>query len=109
MDLSLGIADMKSQAARASALLRSMSNEGRLLILCNLVEKERSVSELEELVGLSQSAVSQHLAILRRDRIVKTRRSGQNIFYSLASTEAAAIMRTLYDLYCGDAGAAQEI
>jgi len=73
------------------------------MILCNLVEKERSVSELEQLVGLSQSSVSQHLAILRRERLVRKRRMGQNVFYSLASSEAAAIMRTLYDLYCGDA------
>ena len=103
------LADMKANASRASELLRSMSNEGRLMILCNLILKERSVSELEELVGLSQSSVSQHLAILRRERLVKSRRSGQNIFYSLASPEAAAIMRTLYSLYCADAEAASDL
>lgn len=109
MDASAGIVQMKSKAARASELMRSMSNEGRLMILCNLVEKERSVSELEQLVGLSQSSVSQHLAILRRERLVKKRRLGQNVFYSLASREAAAIMRTLYDLYCGDVGADRDL
>ena len=108
VDAPLEIADMKAKAARASDLLRSMSNEGRLMILCNLIQKERSVSELEELVGLSQSSASQHLAILRRERLVKSRRSGQNIFYSLASPEAAAILRTLYSLYCADVEAAAD-
>jgi DNA-binding transcriptional ArsR family regulator len=98
MDLS----DIKANAAKASDLLKSMSNQARLMILCNLVEGERSVSELEQLLDLSQSAISQHLAILRRERIVATRREGQNIYYSLVSDEAMAILSTLYGLYCGD-------
>jgi DNA-binding transcriptional ArsR family regulator len=98
MDLS----DIKTHAAKASDLLKSMSNQARLMILCNLVEGERSVSELEQLLKLSQSAISQHLAILRRERIVATRRQGQNIYYSLASDEAMAILSTLYGLYCSD-------
>lgn len=94
------IEDLQANARRASALLKAMSNERRLLILCYLSQGERSVGELEELVGLSQSALSQHLARLRRDRLVRTRRSAQNIYYSLNGHEAQTIMTTLHDLYC---------
>lgn len=96
----VGVAELEKSAADASALLKSMANESRLLILCHLTEGEKSVGELQELVGLGQSALSQHLAILRRDRLVKTRRSAQSIFYSLASDAAQAIMGTLYELFC---------
>ncbi|KAF0145467.1 MAG: transcriptional regulator [Rhodospirillaceae bacterium] len=91
---------LQQNARRASALLKAMSNEHRLLILCQLLHEERSVGELERLIGLSQSALSQHLARLRRDSLVQTRRSAQTIYYSLAGNEASAIIETLYDLYC---------
>lgn len=71
------------QARRLSVLLKALANERRIQILCLLREGEKSVSELENLVNLSQSALSQHLAKLRRDKIVKTRREAQTIFYSL--------------------------
>lgn len=87
-------------AWRASGLLRAMGNPHRLMILSQLIKAERSVGELERVVGLSQSALSQHLARLRRDRLVKTRRSAQTIFYSLAGTEAEMVLSTLYQLYC---------
>lgn len=90
---------LKMHARRASSLLKAMANERRLLILCHLAEGERSVGELERLVGLSQSALSQHLARLRRDRLVRTRRNAQTIFYSLHGDEAPAIMARLQDLY----------
>ena len=77
-----------------------MCNERRLLILCHLSQGERSVGELEDLVGLSQSALSQHLARLRNDNLVRTRRSAQNIYYSLNGQEAQTIMTTLHGLYC---------
>ena len=96
----MDISKLQDNATRASTLLKTMANEWRLLILCHLAEKERSVSELERLIGLNQSALSQHLAILRRENLVKTRREAQSIFYSLASDEAAQIMGTLYNLYC---------
>ena len=80
-----------------------MANKRRLLILCQLADGEKSVGELEALVNLSQSALSQHLAILRRHGLVQTRRRAQSIYYSLASAEAAGIMATLYELYCGGA------
>ena len=94
--------DLIGCARRASTLLKAMSNERRLLILCHLAEGERSVGELESLVGLSQSALSQHLARLRRDRVVRTRRSAQSIIYSLEGEEALSIMDALRRLYVGD-------
>ena len=100
---------MRSKAHLASTLLKAMANERRLLILCYLAEGERSVGELEELIGISQSALSQHLARLRRDGLVKTRRSSQTIYYSLAGGEAAAIMETLHGLYCCDADAVDRL
>ncbi len=87
-------------ARRASTLLKAMSNEHRLMILCQLQSEEKSVGELERLIGLSQSALSQHLARLRRDNLVQTRRQAQTIYYSLSGAEAAAVINTLYTLYC---------
>ena len=101
----MDVAELQENAARASALLKTMANEWRLLILCHLAEGEKSVGQLEQLIDLNQSALSQHLAVLRRERLVSTRRSAQSIFYSLASTEAASVMGTLYDLYCKKDGA----
>ncbi|MCA3247682.1 MAG: ArsR/SmtB family transcription factor [Tagaea sp.] len=92
--------DLKANARSASALLKAMANERRLLILCHLAMGEKSVGELEGLVGLSQSALSQHLARLRRDRLVATRRAAQTILYRLAGAEATAIIHTLHGLYC---------
>jgi DNA-binding transcriptional ArsR family regulator len=87
-------------ARRASALLKAMSNEHRLMILCQLAEGEKSVGALQGLVGLSQSALSQHLARLRRAKFVKTRRRAQMIYYSLAGAQARTVMEALSDLYC---------
>ncbi len=102
MDASMDIAQLQQNAQRATALLKSMANEWRLLVLCHLATGELSVGDLEKSIGLSQSALSQHLAILRRERLVTTRRSAQSIYYSLSSGEAEAVMSTLYDLYCRD-------
>ncbi|MEK7821292.1 MAG: metalloregulator ArsR/SmtB family transcription factor [Pseudomonadota bacterium] len=92
---------IQSNARRASTLLKAMSNQHRLMILCQLVPGEKSVGELERIIGLSQSALSQHLARLRRDQLVRTRRAAQTIFYSLNGEEASAVIETLYGLYCG--------
>lgn len=97
---------MEASARRASTLLKAMGNPHRLMILCQLVEGEKCVSELERVVGLSQSALSQHLARLRRDDLVATRRSAQTIFYSLAGREAREVIETLYRLYCEPGSAA---
>ena len=96
----IDIADLRGSAKRASALLKAMANERRLLILCCLAIGEQSVGALEKQVGLSQSALSQHLARLRRDKLVKTRRCAQTIYYSLAGNEAETVLSTLYQLYC---------
>ena len=92
---------LQGNARKASTLLKAMSNPHRLLILCQLVPGEKCVSDLEKVVGLSQSALSQHLARLRRDTLVITRREAQTIFYSLAGDDASAVIETLYGLYCG--------
>jgi len=91
-------------AGKASRLLKAMGNERRLAILCHLSEREHSVTELCNLVGLSQSALSQHLAKLRRDNLVKTRRSAQTVYYSVASSDVAPILRALRDLFAQNAG-----
>ncbi len=91
---------LQASAREASRLLKALSNENRLLIMCQLVGGERSVGELVRLIGLSQSALSQHLAKLRHDSLVRTRRDAQTIYYSLASPEAEAVIATLYNLYC---------
>ncbi len=105
MDIEL----LQQNARRASALLKALSNEHRLLILCQLQSGEHSVGELERLVGLSQSALSQHLARLRRDRLVRTRRVAQTIFYSLDGEEATAVIRTLHGIYCAAPAAMRAI
>ncbi len=94
------IEELQKNAQKASELLKAMSNEKRLMILCYLAGGEKAVGEMEKLVGLSQSALSQHLARLRRDGLVKTRRSSQTIYYSLAGGDAQAIMETLHGIYC---------
>lgn len=97
------MAELRRSAGKASALLKAMSNPSRLMILCQLAEGEKTVSALEKLVGLSQSGLSQHLAVLRHKGIVATRRQAQSIYYSLASHEARAIMVTLYRVFCARA------
>ena len=95
------LAALAPKAAQAADLLASMANPKRLLVLCNLLQGELSVGELAERVELSQSALSQHLGKMRALTLVKTRRDGQTIYYSLASKEVRAILNTLYRLYCG--------
>ncbi len=88
------------QARKASDLLKALSHEGRLLILCLLAEGEKSVSELESIMHMPQAAVSQQLARLRFDRLVNTRREGRVIYYSIASSEVSSVISTLYGLFC---------
>ena len=100
------LADLQDNATHASALLKTLANEWRLMILCHLSEGELSVGELERMLGLNQSALSQHLAVLRRQNIVKTRRQAQQIYYSIANDKATSIISKLYDLYGGPDGGA---
>ncbi|MGZ5033721.1 MAG: ArsR/SmtB family transcription factor [Usitatibacter sp.] len=99
--------ELQRSARRAAPLLKAMSNPSRLVILCQLAEGERSVGELEEAVGLSQSGISQHLAVLRREHVVATRRDKQTVFYSLASADVVALMATLHKVFCKPAKAAR--
>lgn len=104
-DTSLGltraeVARLRGSAVQVTDLLKAMANPSRLMILCQLAEGEKSVGEMESVVGLSQSGLSQHLAVLRRKRIVATRREAQSIYYSLASKEVEEIMASLYRIFC---------
>ncbi|MEM6781656.1 MAG: metalloregulator ArsR/SmtB family transcription factor [Pseudomonadota bacterium] len=83
----------------AVTLLKAMSNKRRMMILCALCQQERSVGDLEKMVGLSQSALSQHLARLRRDGFVKTRREAQTIYYSTDSPQVCAVMDALNGIF----------
>lgn len=96
----MDIANLKDNAQKASTLLKAMSNERRLLILCSLAEGELSVGQMEQMVDLSQSALSQHLARLRHDGLVETRRDAQTIYYTLKGDEARTVIETLHDLFC---------
>jgi DNA-binding transcriptional ArsR family regulator len=91
---------MKQNAAQAARLLKSLANESRLLIMCTLAEGESSVGALNERIHLSQSALSQHLALLREQGLVVTRRESQVIYYSLAQSEAIELIQVLHDIYC---------
>jgi ArsR family transcriptional regulator, virulence genes transcriptional regulator len=92
--------ELTAKANEAARLLAALANERRLALLCELVEGERSVGQLVEAVGLTQSALSQHLAKLRAAGIVATRRHAQTIYYRLASDAAGSVMTTLANIYC---------
>jgi DNA-binding transcriptional ArsR family regulator len=93
--------EMLAAADEASTLLKALSNRHRLLLFCQLTEKERSVGELAALLKIRDSTVSQHLALLRKDGLVTARRDGQTIWYSIGSPQARELVRTLYRVYCG--------
>lgn len=93
--------DMQLHASDAAGLMKALGNESRLMILCVLAEGERSVGDLNTIVPLSQSALSQQLARLRQQGLVKTRRESQTIFYSLADGPADRVITLLHDIYCG--------
>ena len=92
--------DMREHAQEAAQLLRSMANENRLMVLCSLVQGELSVSELNDRVPLSQSALSQHLASLREAGLVNTRRESQTIYYSLNGDDAVRVIEVLHSIFC---------
>src|SRR5210317_2662559 len=92
--------ELHDVASHAVELLKAMANEWRLMILCKLSEGEKTVSELQQCLGLSQSALSQHLAILRREKIVKARKHAKSVSYSLAGNEAPKVMNTLHEVFC---------
>ena len=93
---------MRPHASDAARMLKVLANENRLLLLCQLVEGECSVGELNARIDLSQSALSQHLAVLREDGLVTTRREAQTIYYALAEGPAQMILKTLHGIYCAN-------
>ena len=104
MKAELSITEMstlRESASKACSLLKVLANEDRLLILCNLTQGERNVSEIEALVNICQPTLSQQLTVLRQEGMVNTRRDGKYIYYSLASFEIIQIMQTMSKLYCG--------
>lgn len=98
--MAMNLAELEQNAAQAADLLGAMANRRRLVVLCRLVDGEKSVNALAESVGLSQSALSQHLARLREKGLVATRRDAQTIYYRIASEEVRRVLSTLYGLYC---------
>jgi DNA-binding transcriptional ArsR family regulator len=99
------LARMMHNAPRASAFLKALAHQNRLLLLCLLSERERSVTELEDLLALRQTTVSQQLARLRLDGLVTTRRDGKTIYYSLADRRTRKFLKMMYQLFCDGEGA----
>ena len=93
--------ELRDHAESASSLLKTIGNPVRLMILCTLAKGEFTVGELNERINMSQSSLSQHLAVLRREGLVRTRRESQTIFYSLESVEVQSVMACLHKIYCG--------
>lgn len=93
--------ELMPKARKASEFLKALAHENRLMILCLLCERERSVTELEELLQASQAAVSQQLARLRHENLVETRREGRTIYYSLADATTKRFIKAIYDKFCG--------
>lgn len=100
--LSINAEAMRANAGQASELLKALANDKRLMILCLLVEGERSVGDLNASLELSQPALSQHLKVLRDEGLVETRREAQSILYSLVPGPAQRVLQTLHDVYCGE-------
>jgi ArsR family transcriptional regulator len=97
----INIAQLQSAAAEATALLKSLANEERLLLLCQLSQGEYCVSDLETRLGIYQPTLSQQLAVLRNQELVSTRREGKQVYYRLSDPKAMAVLQTLYALFCG--------
>ena len=96
----IDLANLQAAAAQACNLLKALSNPDRLLLLCQMTQGEFSVGELEATTGIRQPTLSQQLTVLREEKLVNTRREGKQIFYSIASQEALAVLQVLYQLYC---------
>lgn len=97
----LNVEQLRKAAGDATALLRSLAHEDRLLLLCKLSQEEMCVSDLELELGIYQPSLSQHLGVLRRQGLVSTRREGKHIYYRVADEKAMAVLQTLYELFCG--------
>lgn len=93
---------MQEAAGEASQLMKTLGHPGRLMVLCYLVEGERSVGELAEELDMTQSALSQHLARMRSESLVETRRDSQNVFYSVTDGEVRSLIKAMYKIFCAD-------
>jgi len=93
---------LRASASQACALLKALANPDRLLLLCQLSQGEHCVSELEALLDIQQPTLSQQLGVLREEQLVSTRREGKQIYYSLGSDDALAVMQVLYQRFCGN-------
>lgn len=99
-DATWSLSVMEQNAREAAALLKALAHESRLMILCNLIDAEKTVTQLNQTVPLSQSALSQHLAKLRHQGLVAVRKEAQMVYYRLKSDKVARLLSTLYDIYC---------
>ncbi|HDR8987193.1 MULTISPECIES: ArsR/SmtB family transcription factor [Burkholderia] len=99
-DSTIDLRTMQASAKNACALLKVLANSDRLLVMCRLSQDELSVGELEDQLGIRQPTLSQQLGVLRENGLVTARREGKNIFYSVASAEALAVMDVLYQQFC---------
>lgn len=96
----MNLTDMQASAARACGLLKVLANPDRLLLLCQMSQTELCVGDLEKMTGIKQPTLSQQLTVLREENLVNTRREGKQIFYSIASEPAMAVMQVLYARFC---------
>ena len=94
------MSQLRRNSEQAARLLKTAGNPHRLMILCTLIDAEMSVGELNERIDISQSQLSQHLAVLRRTNLVRTRREAQTIYYSLSGNEVRKLMDCLYEIFC---------
>ena len=99
-EATLELEDMRQAAGQACTLMKVLANPDRLMILCQLSQGEKRVGELEELLGIVQPTLSQQLTVLREEKLVSTRREGKNIYYTLDSPKAMAVIETLYQQFC---------
>ncbi|WP_114814866.1 ArsR/SmtB family transcription factor [Paraburkholderia kururiensis] len=99
-DPTIDLRTMQASAKKACALLKVLANPDRLLVMCRLSQDELSVGELEDQLGIRQPTLSQQLGVLRENGLVTARREGKNIFYSVASAQALAVMDVLYQQFC---------
>lgn len=98
--VNIDLDSMRASASRTCGMLKTLSNPDRLLLLCQIAQGERCVSDLEEALDIHQPTLSQQLGVLREDGLVNTRRDGKRIYYSMASSEAMAVMEVLYEQFC---------
>jgi DNA-binding transcriptional ArsR family regulator len=101
ISLDIDLQKMHAAAEKACSLMKTLSNRDRMLLLCQLAQGEKCVSELEECLDIHQPTLSQQLTVLRNENLVTTRRKGKQIYYTLSSKEALSTMNVLYQNYCG--------